>query len=242
MRQCLTASCRRRGRADECRADGEALPQPGLTGATDPTRRRRRGHTLPGTLIGVACPRLTTDPAISPPERSPLPDPTRAGNGRHAGSVLARLGAWAAGHLRVVLISGCSCSRLFGAFAPKVESALSGAGWQDSGSQSVAARDGDREELRRSRRDRPAGGHPRRHRADRNDPAAQRIDRPGRGAARRPTLGLARWWRRSRAVSLSGDGRPRSSRAARRRRERDGACRRRPHRPDRAGSRPRRCR
>jgi RND superfamily putative drug exporter len=30
---------------------------------------------------------------------------------------------------------------VFGAFAPKVESALSGAGWQDSGSQSVQARD-----------------------------------------------------------------------------------------------------
>ena len=30
---------------------------------------------------------------------------------------------------------------MFGAFAPQVESALSGAGWQDSGSQSVKARD-----------------------------------------------------------------------------------------------------
>ena len=30
---------------------------------------------------------------------------------------------------------------MFGAFAPQVESALSGAGWQDSGSSSVKARD-----------------------------------------------------------------------------------------------------
>lgn len=54
---------------------------------------------------------------------------------------LARLGAWAAGHLRVVLVLWLFVLAGFGAFAPKVESALSGAGWQDSGSQSVQARE-----------------------------------------------------------------------------------------------------
>lgn len=55
-------------------------------------------------------------------------------------SLLARLGAWSAGHLRAVLLLWLLVLAVFGAFAPKVESALSGAGWQDSGSQSVAAR------------------------------------------------------------------------------------------------------
>jgi RND superfamily putative drug exporter len=52
----------------------------------------------------------------------------------------ARLGAWAASHLRTVLLAWVVILAVFGAFAPKVFSALAGAGWQDSGSQSVAAR------------------------------------------------------------------------------------------------------
>ncbi|HZC52088.1 MAG TPA: MMPL family transporter [Mycobacterium sp.] len=54
---------------------------------------------------------------------------------------LARLGAWAGGHLGVVLLAWLIVLVAFGAFAPQVESALSGAGWQDSSSQSVRARD-----------------------------------------------------------------------------------------------------
>jgi RND superfamily putative drug exporter len=54
---------------------------------------------------------------------------------------LARLGAWSGGHLRVVLVAWLLLLGLFGAFAPQVMSALSGAGWQDSGSMSVKARD-----------------------------------------------------------------------------------------------------
>jgi RND superfamily putative drug exporter len=53
---------------------------------------------------------------------------------------LARLGAWTAGHLRIVVATWLVLLVGFGAFAPKVTSALSGAGWQDSGSQSVQAR------------------------------------------------------------------------------------------------------
>jgi putative drug exporter of the RND superfamily len=54
---------------------------------------------------------------------------------------LARLGEWAATHLGVVLLSWLAILGVFGAFAPRVESALSGAGWQDSTSSSVRARE-----------------------------------------------------------------------------------------------------
>ncbi len=59
---------------------------------------------------------------------------------QHAPGLLARLGAWSGTHLRTVLIGWLLVLGVFGAFAPQVESALSGAGWQDSGSQSVRAR------------------------------------------------------------------------------------------------------
>ena len=53
---------------------------------------------------------------------------------------MARLGAWTATHLRVVLLAWGVVVLVFGFFAPRVQSALAGAGWQDSTSQSVAAR------------------------------------------------------------------------------------------------------
>ncbi len=57
------------------------------------------------------------------------------------GGWLARLGLWSATHLRYVALFWLLVLAVFGAFAPQVESALSGAGWQDSGSQSVKARE-----------------------------------------------------------------------------------------------------
>ena len=54
---------------------------------------------------------------------------------------LARLGAWTATHLRAVLVIWAVVLLGFGFFAPRVEHALAGAGWQDSTSQSVRARD-----------------------------------------------------------------------------------------------------
>ena len=53
---------------------------------------------------------------------------------------LARLGGWTAGHFRVVVSAWVAVLALFGAFAPQIEHALAGAGWQDSTSQSVKAR------------------------------------------------------------------------------------------------------
>ena len=52
----------------------------------------------------------------------------------------ARLGAWSATHFRRVLIVWLLVIAAFGIFAVHVENALAGAGWQASGSQSVAAR------------------------------------------------------------------------------------------------------
>lgn len=44
-------------------------------------------------------------------------------------------------HLRPVLLIWLAVLVVFGIFDPKVESVLAGAGWQDSNSQSVQARD-----------------------------------------------------------------------------------------------------
>ncbi len=62
-------------------------------------------------------------------------------DGGSSPGLLTRLGAWSGTHLRLVLLGWLVVVGVFGAFAPQVESALSGAGWQDSGSQSVKARD-----------------------------------------------------------------------------------------------------
>ncbi len=58
----------------------------------------------------------------------------------HLGGPLARLGRWTATHLRAVLAGWAVVLVVFGVFAPRVETKLAGAGWQDSTSQSVAAR------------------------------------------------------------------------------------------------------
>jgi putative drug exporter of the RND superfamily len=53
---------------------------------------------------------------------------------------LGRLGGWTAQHVRLVAIAWTLVAVALGIFAPKVETALSGAGWQANGSQSVQAR------------------------------------------------------------------------------------------------------
>jgi putative drug exporter of the RND superfamily len=53
---------------------------------------------------------------------------------------LGRLGRFTADHVRIVALSWAIVAIVLGAFAPKVETALSGAGWQANGSESVQAR------------------------------------------------------------------------------------------------------
>ncbi len=54
---------------------------------------------------------------------------------------LGRLGRWAATHAKGVLIAWFVIVVGFGAFAPRAEHALSGAGWEATGSESVEARE-----------------------------------------------------------------------------------------------------
>ena len=53
---------------------------------------------------------------------------------------IGRLGRYTATHFRVVLIGWLLVAVVLGFFAPRVETALSGAGWETTGSQSVQAR------------------------------------------------------------------------------------------------------
>ncbi len=54
---------------------------------------------------------------------------------------IGRLGRWSATHARTVFLLWAVVVVGLGVLAPRVETALSGAGWEDSGSQSVAARE-----------------------------------------------------------------------------------------------------
>ena len=54
---------------------------------------------------------------------------------------LGRLGLWSAAHVRVVLVVWVLLAAGLGMFAPKVEHALAGAGWEAGGSESVRARE-----------------------------------------------------------------------------------------------------
>ena len=54
---------------------------------------------------------------------------------------LGRLGLWTAAHFRVLLVVWAIVAVGLGSFAPRVEGALAGAGWEASGSESVQARD-----------------------------------------------------------------------------------------------------
>src|SRR6516165_86398 len=53
---------------------------------------------------------------------------------------IGRIGRYTATHFRVVLVGWLVVALGLGFFAPKVETALSGAGWETTGSQSVQAR------------------------------------------------------------------------------------------------------
>ena len=53
---------------------------------------------------------------------------------------VGRLGRWTATHFRAVAAAWVVIAVAAGVFAPRVEHALSGAGWEATGSQSLAAR------------------------------------------------------------------------------------------------------
>jgi putative drug exporter of the RND superfamily len=55
-------------------------------------------------------------------------------------SRLGRLGAWAADHRRAIIVAWCAVVLVLGALAPFADRALSGAGWEALGSESVEAR------------------------------------------------------------------------------------------------------
>jgi RND superfamily putative drug exporter len=69
--------------------------------------------------------------------RAPQPEELRAAQ---VVGPLGRLGRWTAEHVRVVALAWVVIALGLGAVAPRVEHALSGAGWEASGSESVAAR------------------------------------------------------------------------------------------------------
>jgi len=77
---------------------------------------------------------MTVDEALRP--ASPRQLPVTPGLGP-----LGRLGRWTAGHVRAVALAWVAVALALGVFAPKVEHALSGAGWEASGSESVQARE-----------------------------------------------------------------------------------------------------
>jgi putative drug exporter of the RND superfamily len=68
-----------------------------------------------------------------PPVQEPYPHAVTVGP-------IGRLGRYTATHFRVALVGWLIVAIGLGFFAPKVETALSGAGWETSGSQSVQAR------------------------------------------------------------------------------------------------------
>ena len=75
---------------------------------------------------------MTAVTETTPPPR-PAPQPVSVGP-------IGRLGRWAATHFRAVLVIWLVLVAVLGFFAPKAEHALSGAGWEATGSESVQAR------------------------------------------------------------------------------------------------------
>ena len=78
-------------------------------------------------------PRVTVDAPAPVMAVPPVEHPEAVGP-------LGRLGRWTVDHIRVVALAWVVVAVALGAFAPKVETALSGAGWQANGSESVQAR------------------------------------------------------------------------------------------------------
>ena len=82
---------------------------------------------------------IPVDSPVEQGERTQGAGPGRAASGPLG--PIGRLGHWAATHRRAVFGAWAVLVIVLGAFAPKVEKALSGAGWQASSSESVVVRD-----------------------------------------------------------------------------------------------------
>ena len=143
--------------AEQAPADGTSGTRPARRAST--TSRARDVKPLADALVPALVPALTEalapriadevmarlEPApeqrpsvdAAPAPSTPADDPLR---GRRFG-VLGRLGAWTATHFQPVLAVWLLIIVGLGAFAPKVEHALAGAGWEAKGSDSVQARE-----------------------------------------------------------------------------------------------------
>ena len=75
------------------------------------------------------------------PEHRSTSDPSSVLRLERRYGPLGRLGRWTATHRRVVGLAWLGVIVVLGLFAPKVQTALSGAGWQANGSQSVKVRE-----------------------------------------------------------------------------------------------------
>src|SRR4051794_1442755 len=84
----------------------------------------------------------TTDRAINRSRRRLLmtTSQTPATDGQLKVGAIGSFGRWAAGHFRVVVAAWIAVALGLGFLAPRVETALSGAGWEATGSESVQAR------------------------------------------------------------------------------------------------------
>ena len=78
-------------------------------------------------------------PPVSVLEAVREPQPAELLAAREVGP-LGRLGGWTVDHVRTVAVAWVVAAVALGAFAPRAEHALSGAGWEASGSESVQAR------------------------------------------------------------------------------------------------------
>ncbi|MCL2552945.1 MAG: MMPL family transporter [Actinomycetia bacterium] len=95
----------------------------------------------PGASNAPSTPPSGPPSAPSPPNAPSASDPAKAPSRATASpGPFGRLGVWSATHTKGVFLLWIVLVALLGAFAPKVQSALSGAGWQADGSQSVAVR------------------------------------------------------------------------------------------------------
>ena len=72
--------------------------------------------------------------------RAPRRGRRRSAPSSQAVGPIGRLGGFAADHVRAIIAAWAIVAVALAAFAPKVETALSGAGWQADGSESVQAR------------------------------------------------------------------------------------------------------